>query len=223
MQMTPPQSLQVLNFTVPADISSAAFFLVAATLIPGSEICLTRVNVNPTRTGVLDVLQSMGADIQIQNQQSVCGEPVADLRVRASALNGTVVAGDLIPRLIDEIPILALAGLMAKGRFEVCDASELKVKETDRIQAIVSNLQKCNAAIVAQEDGFVIEGGGTMENVAEEIPTTEIWQTFADHRIAMMGVITNAVLGTSFQIDDVECIRTSFPNFFEILKSLGRS
>ncbi len=212
IHLQPPQQLRPLDFTVPADISSAAFFLVAASLLPNSDVTLLQVNVNPTRTGILDVLQNMGAEIELQNVHDMCGEPVADLHVKASPLKGVVIDKDLVPRLIDEIPILALAGFLAAGRFEVRDAQELRVKETDRIQAIVVNLKKLGANITATEDGFVIEGRGRA--------APAVWQTFGDHRIAMMGAIANAVLGTTFEIDDTDCIQTSFPNFFEILANL---
>lgn len=223
IHMQPPKQLQPLQFSVPADISSAAFFLVAASLIDGSDVTLTNVNVNPTRTGILDVLQNMGAKIELQNVHDMCGEPVADLRVQAAKLSGTVIAGDVVPRLIDEIPILTLAGFLAAWRFEVRDAKELRVKETDRIQAIVVNLQKFGANITATEDGFVIEGRGVDSLSLPMPPAGTVWQTFGDHRIAMMGVIANRVLGTEFHIDDVECIQTSFPNFFAVLASLKKT
>ncbi|MDX1386567.1 MAG: 3-phosphoshikimate 1-carboxyvinyltransferase, partial [bacterium] len=156
IQATP--SLKAENLEIPGDISSAAFFLVGGAINPGSEIALLGVGVNPTRTGILDVLQAMGAKVQMENPRQVGGEPVADLKVEYAPLRGTEVAGPLIPRLIDEIPILALAGLRAQGRTLIRQAEELRVKETDRIGALVENFQNLSINIKELPDGMEIEG-----------------------------------------------------------------
>ncbi len=217
IRLKPGRKLQPLHFRVPGDISSAAFFLVAASIVPNSEVTITGVNVNPTRTGILDVLRQMGANLSLQNERTSCGEKVADITVKSAPLQNVTIEKDLIPRLIDEIPILALAGLCASGTMIVRDAKELRVKETDRIAAIALNLQKLGADIQPTPDGFVLPGQGTARLQNKMAGAAHVWQTFSDHRIAMMGEIANLIVDKPFLIDDAECIRTSFPGFFGCL------
>jgi 3-phosphoshikimate 1-carboxyvinyltransferase len=152
------QQLKATHIEVPGDISSAAFFLVAGAIVPNSEITLKMVGLNPTRTGILDVLKNMGADITYHNVNDKVSEPYGDICVKTSSLKGTVIEGDLIPRLIDEIPIIALAATQAEGQTIIKDAHELRVKETDRIETVVNELRKMGANIEATEDGMIIHG-----------------------------------------------------------------
>lgn len=205
------------SLDIPADISSAAFFIVAGLIVPNSELVLTGVNLNPTRTGIIDVLREMGGKITVENEQRLGGEIVGDLRVCSSSLQGIKIGGELIPRLIDEIPILSLAAACAEGRTIVSNASELRVKETDRIKAICTELRKNGVVIEEEEDGFVIDG-----------PTrftlhTSRFTSYGDHRMAMMEAIAGLVLNQPIQIDDVDCVKTSFPNFFDLLNKLQGS
>lgn len=213
----PTERLQPLNLTVPADISSAAFFMVAGSIVPGSEIVLMGVNLNPTRTGILDALLKMNANIEIQNARQESGEEVADLKVSYAKLQNQHFGGSIIPRLIDEIPILCLAATQGEGEFEISDARELRVKETDRIAAVASNLQAAGVKVITKEDGLVIPGGQVLKAPKDQVD----WQTFHDHRIAMMGAIANLVSQTPIVLDNNACIQTSFPNFFELLESFA--
>ena len=163
--------------TVPGDISSAAFWLVAASIVPDAELLIQNVGINPTRTGVLEVLEAMGADITYENQREVTGEPVADLRVRSAQLKGCTIGGAIIPRLIDELPVLAVAGAVASGKTIIQDAAELRVKESDRIAAMVSELGKMGVNISETPDGMEINGG-------KQLLGAEV-ESFDDHRIAI--------------------------------------
>jgi 3-phosphoshikimate 1-carboxyvinyltransferase len=204
------QELQGREINVPGDISSAAFFLVAALIVPGSELLIRNVGVNPTRTGVLDILQTMGGDIVLQNQREVSGEPVADLLVRSSRLKGIEIGGDVVPRAIDEFPVICVAAALAEGTTTLRDAKELRVKETDRIAAIAAGLRTVGSGqIVETDDGMVIEGiekllGGMV-------------QSFGDHRIAMALSVAALACRSQVVVDDVACVATSFPGFFELL------
>jgi 3-phosphoshikimate 1-carboxyvinyltransferase len=169
--------LQGQTVIVPGDISSAAFWLVAGAIVPGSELLIENVGVNPTRTGVLEALEMMGADIELENQRVVAGEPVADLRIRHGRLKGFEIAGDLIPRLIDEIPILAVAAVFAEGTTVIRDAAELRVKESDRIAVMASQLNRMGARVTELPDGLEITGGTPLVG-------TEV-DSHTDHRIAM--------------------------------------
>lgn len=206
------QQLKGTKITVPGDISSAAFFLVAAALIPGSDVLLKNVGLNPTRTGILDVLKSMGADLSVQPYENGAAEPAGDIRVKYSQLKGTVVEGELIPRLIDEIPVIALAASQAEGKTIIRDASELKVKETNRIDTVVKELSKLGAVIAATEDGMVITGkkglnGGTVS-------------AHGDHRIGMMLAIAALCASEDVELLERESIAVSYPDFFSDLHSL---
>lgn len=214
--VSPHPKLKPLDIVVPGDISSAAFFMVAALITPGSDIHLKGIGLNPTRTGILDVLIAMGGDITIEGQSSQGGEMVGDVRFKSSPLRNLNVGGDLIPRLIDEIPILALAASQAQGRMVVSDARELRVKETDRIRAIACELAKMGVHITEREDGFSIEGGARLKSPRKP------FKSYGDHRMAMMAAVAGLILPKSAVIDDVACVNTSFPDFFKILKSVSR-
>lgn len=215
--LNPGKPLQPIQMDVPADISSAAFFLVAASLVAGSQVILKNVSLNPTRVGVLEILQAMGADIHPQGMRLSAGELAGDLGVQSSPLKNVVIQGDVIPRLIDEIPILALAGACSQGEMRVRDAKELRVKETDRITAIVTELRKFGVEIEEYEDGFRLQGLGDPSKL--QAPQS-VFCSYGDHRMAMMGVIAGLLCQKPFKIDDVECAKTSFPEFFGLLEDL---
>ncbi|MBD2294045.1 3-phosphoshikimate 1-carboxyvinyltransferase [Anabaena sphaerica FACHB-251] len=199
---------------VPGDISSAAFWLVAGSIIPGSELVVENVGVNPTRTGILEALEMMGADIQLENQREVAGEPVADLRVRSSRLKSCTIAGDIIPRLIDEIPILAVAATFAEGTTIIRDAAELRVKESDRITVMAQQLNKMGAKITELPDGMEITGGTTL--VGAEV------DSHTDHRIGMSLAIAALNASGTTTIHRAEAAAISYPNFTNTLVEVCR-
>ncbi|WP_434399467.1 3-phosphoshikimate 1-carboxyvinyltransferase [Planococcus sp. 11815] len=205
------QELRAAHVQVPGDISSAAFMIGAALIAEGSEIQLENVGVNPTRTGLLDVFKAMGADIQASGHTSE-GEQAADLTVRSTSLRGTDIGGDVIPRLIDEIPLIALVATQAHGKTVIRDAEELRVKETDRIQAVVTELKKLGADIEATEDGMVIQGPTPLTGAA--------MNSYGDHRLGMMAAVAALIADGPVTIDDPGCISISYPNFFEHLDKL---
>lgn len=207
--LTGPTQLQGQTVIVPGDISSAAFWLVAGAIVPGSELVIENVGVNPTRTGVLDVLAMMGADIALENQRVVAGEPVADLRVRHGRLKGCQIAGTLIPRLIDEIPILAVAAVFAEGTTVIRDAAELRVKESDRIAVMATQLNRMGASVTELPDGLEIVGGTPLVG-------TDIY-SHQDHRIAMSLAIAALNATDTTTIHGAEAAAISYPNFFESL------
>lgn len=194
---------------IPADISSAAFFMVAACLIEDAEIILLNVGVNPTRTGIIDVLRKMGADITLENQRVVSGEPVTDIIVKSSPLKGISIGGAMIPRVIDEIPILTVAACLARGRTEIREAKELRVKETDRIKSMAVELNKMDAHVIEVEDGLIIDG-------VKNLTGAEV-ESYGDHRTAMSLAIAGLVAQGKTKINNTACIQTSFPEFNEIL------
>ncbi|MEI6428630.1 MAG: 3-phosphoshikimate 1-carboxyvinyltransferase [Pseudanabaena sp. ELA607] len=198
--------------TVPGDISSAAFWLVAASIVPDAELLIQNVGINPTRTGVLEVLEAMGADITYENQREVTGEPVADLRVRSAQLKGCTIGGAIIPRLIDELPVLAVAGAVAAGKTIIQDAAELRVKESDRIAAMVSELGKMGADISETPDGMEINGGKQLHGAEVE--------SFDDHRIAMSLAIAGLVAQGQTVIAHAESAAISYPSFVPTLTSI---
>lgn len=208
--------LKSFKMTVPGDISSAAFFIVGALMTPGSDVLIRRVNLNPTRTGILDVLMAMGADIKILERSEEGGEAVGDLRVLTSKLKNIDVGGVIIPRLIDEIPVLALAASSASGTMILSDAKELRVKETDRIRAVCHELANLGTDIAERPDGFAVTGGKSLQ------PKTSAFSSYGDHRMAMTLIMAGLNLSEAITIDDVACINTSFPEFFELLESLRR-
>jgi 3-phosphoshikimate 1-carboxyvinyltransferase len=212
--VTGPAQLQGQTVIVPGDISSAAFWLVAAAIVPGSELVIENVGVNPTRTGVLEALEMMGADIELENQRVVAGEPLADLRVRHGRLQGCKIAGDLIPRLIDEIPILAVAAVFAQGTTVIRDAAELRVKESDRIAVMASQLNRMGARVTELPDGLEITGGTPLVG-------TDV-DSHADHRIAMSLAIAALNATDTTTIHGAEAAAISYPDFTTTLQQLCR-
>lgn len=211
----PGQTLQGQEVTIPGDISSAAFFVVAALIVPDSELLLCNVGVNPTRTGMLDILQLMGGDISLQNQREVSGEPVADLLVRSSNLKGIEISGNLVPRAIDELPVISVAAALAEGVTTIKDAKELRVKETDRIAAMAANLRAIGAGEIEEtEDGMIISGIEKLQGGAA--------CGFGDHRIAMSMAVASAACRNAVTIDDVSCTDVSFPGFFDLLAEVSK-
>jgi 3-phosphoshikimate 1-carboxyvinyltransferase len=204
-----PTRLVGQTVVVPGDISSAAFWLVAASIVPDSELLLENVGINPTRTGILDVLQAMGADIEQLNLREQAGEPVADLRVRSAQLRGTTIGGSLIPRLVDEIPVLAIAALAAEGKTIIRDAEELRVKESDRLAVMVQELHKMGAQIQEHPDGLEIHGPQQLIG-ANVSPHT-------DHRIAMSLAIASLLARGETTLENPECARVSYPEFWTTL------
>ena len=198
--------------SVPGDISSAAFFIVAALLVPGSELLIENVGINPTRTGILDILMAMGASLEMVNPRETSGEPVADILVRSSRLKGVEIGGDLVPRAIDEFPVICVAAALAEGKTVIRDARELRVKETDRIAAMASNLEKAGAIVKETADGMEIQG-------VEEIRGC-VADSFGDHRIAMSMLIAGLTAKKGVTVEDVECIATSFPNFTDLMEKV---
>lgn len=207
------QELTAQEVTVPGDISSATFFIVAALITKGSELLIKNVGVNPSRTGAIDILQAMGGDITLVNAREVSGEPVADLLVRYSHLKGTSISGSVVPRAIDEFPVICIAAARAEGITMIRDAHELRVKETDRIKAISGNLKKLGIAVTETDDGMDITGsdqilGGTVDSSG-------------DHRIAMSMSIAALVASSSITVTDIGCVATSFPTFFTLLEKVA--
>jgi 3-phosphoshikimate 1-carboxyvinyltransferase len=209
----PVESLLPLSIDVPGDISSAAPFIVAATLLPDAELHIREVNVNPTRTGLLEVLRRMGGRVAAYNRRMVSGEPVADLEVKYAELTATDVYGPEVPLLVDELPLVCLLASMARGESRIRGAEELRTKETDRIESTTAALRSVGAHITATDDGFRIRGvptrirGGTVDSRG-------------DHRIAMLGAIAGLVSADGVEIEDSESVAVSFPGFFDLLDSL---
>ncbi|MGG1685539.1 3-phosphoshikimate 1-carboxyvinyltransferase [Pseudalkalibacillus sp. NRS-1564] len=206
------QHLTATNVEVPGDISSAAFFLVAGAIVPNSTLTLLNVGINKTRSGILDVLEQMGASLSIKNKRVVNQEEVADLTISTSDLSGTTIEGEMIPRLIDELPVIALLATQANGKTVIRNAEELKVKETNRIDAVVEALKTLGASVTGTPDGMVIEGptrlhGGQVSSLG-------------DHRIGMMLAVAGCITEGSVQLELPEAIKVSYPDFFEHLKQL---
>ena len=209
----PTNDLTAVNVDVPGDISSAAFFLVLGAIMPNSQITVTNVGVNPTRTGIIDVLKDMGADITLENAHTSAGETVADITVRSSSLKGTTVGGDIIPRLIDELPIIAVAAVFADGQTVIKDAQELKVKETNRIRAVVDEFNKCGIDITETDDGMIINGGKSIHGAD--------FKTYGDHRMAMSLTVLAQLADGESTLDDSDCACVSYPTFFDDFYKLG--
>ena len=210
--VTPGGELRGRPIHVPGDLSSAAFFLVAGAAVPGSEVTIPGVGVNPTRTGLLDVLREMGADVRLAARADA-GEPTATLTARASALRGTRVGGSVIVRLIDELPVLAVAAACAAGPTEVGDAAELRVKESDRLHAIISELGKLGVRAEERADGFRIEGGTPLRGA--------VVQSWGDHRMAMALIVAGLVAEGQTVVEDTACVATSYPEFLATLNRLA--
>lgn len=205
--------LQPLNLTVPGDFSSAAFLIVAGLIIPDSDLTIEDVNLNPTRTGLLDVLLEMGANIKITETGIEAGEPVGDIRVQYSELHGVAIGGELVVRMIDEFPIFMVAALRAEGETIVRDAKELRVKETDRIAVMAQELRKLGAEIEEYDDGFRIVGKQSLMGTTVD--------GHDDHRVAMSLTIAGLLADEMTVVTDAKCAGDSFPNFSQTLENLG--
>jgi 3-phosphoshikimate 1-carboxyvinyltransferase len=210
--LRPGGKLGARTVRVPGDFSSAAFFLVAAAIVPESQLTLTGVGVNPTRTGLLDVLEEMGARVRL-TRRSEDGEPTATLEARTSRLRGARIGGALVPRLIDEVPILAVAAAVADGVTEVGDARELRVKESDRILTLAAELSKMGVRVQEREDGFRIEGGAPLTGARVT--------SHGDHRVAMALIVAGLVADGQTVVEDTACIATSFPEFVPALQQVA--
>ena len=210
--ITPGARLQGQRVVVPGDISSAAFWLVAGLLVPGAELLLENVGLNPSRTGILEVLEAMGAPLEFLNERLVAGEPVGDLRVRPAPLKAFTIGGELIPRLVDEIPILAVAALAAEGTSVIRDAEELRVKETDRLAVMARQLRAMGAELEETSDGLVIPGGQQLQGATVDSET--------DHRVAMSLAVAALGASGSTSIARAEAAAVSYPNFWDDLAKL---
>ena len=215
IQLKPGKELSPQEFVVPGDISAAAFFLVAATIIPGSELRICNIGVNPTRTGIIEALQQMGANIKLENLRTIGGEIIADIIVTASQLKGVKIEGEIIPRIIDEIPVLAVAMAVAEGESEIREAGELRIKETDRIAAICSELGKLGVAITELEDGFRIKGK------EQQLQAVRV-ESYGDHRIAMSLAVAALIAEGETTIGNAGAVNISFPSFWDTLEKISR-
>jgi 3-phosphoshikimate 1-carboxyvinyltransferase len=202
------------DFVVPGDFSSAAFWIVAVAARPGAELEIDHVGLNPRRTALLNVLQRMGADIEVTTTEAE-GDPYGTIKVRGAQLKGTVIEGDEIPNLIDELPVLAVAGALANGRTEIRDAAELRVKESDRIAEMVNNLRLFGVEVEEQDDGMTVTGPAILQTPDVLIDSKE------DHRIAMSIAVLNTFSTGAITIDQVECVDTSYPEFWKHMEQLG--
>lgn len=210
----PEPVLEGRDIQVPGDISSAAYFIAAGLLTPGSEILLKNVGINPTRAGIIKVCMDMGADITLLNE-STEGEPTADLLIRTSSLKGTTIEGSIIPTLIDEIPMIAVMAAFAEGTTIIRDAQELKVKESDRIAVMVDNLRRMGADIEGTDDGMIIHGGRPLHGA--------VIDSHLDHRIAMSFAVAGTICDGTVEILNRECVNISYPEFYHDLYSLDSS
>lgn len=210
--ITPNPKLLGQKIEVPGDISSAAYFIAAGLIVPGSEVLVKNVGINPTRDGLLRVCKAMGADLTLLNERENGGEPVADLLVRHSNLNAAVIEGDIIPTLIDELPMIAVMACFAKGTTIIKDAAELKVKESDRIAVMADNLSRMGAHITATDDGMIIEGGYPIHGA--------VIDSHLDHRIAMSFAVAALAAEGETEIQDAACVKISYPKFYEDLLKL---
>ncbi len=212
VSLTGQRAFPAKDITVAGDLSAAAFFLVAASLVSESDVTITGVGVNPTRTGVLEVLQEMGAHIELLNPRVQAGEPVADLRVRSAPLRGVTIGPARIPRTIDEFPILCVAAACAQGETIVSGAEELRVKESDRIATMATELRRLGAAVEERPDGLRIVGGRPLKGA--------VCQSHGDHRVAMAMMVAGLVAQGEMRVEDTACVATSFPGFDKRLRGL---
>ncbi|EUJ31075.1 3-phosphoshikimate 1-carboxyvinyltransferase [Listeria cornellensis] len=206
------QKFRGQEVVVPGDISSAAFFIVAGLIIPNSKIRLENVGINPTRTGIIDVVQAMGGRITVEKTSAVGDEPAGTITVETSELKGIEIGGDIIPRLIDELPVIALLASQATGKTVIKDAEELKVKETNRIDAVVTELSKMGVALVGTEDGMIIEGQQNLHGATVK--------SYGDHRMGMMLQIAALLADSGVTLENAEAVKVSYPTFFEDVASL---
>jgi 3-phosphoshikimate 1-carboxyvinyltransferase len=209
VRLTPGHPLTATSMRVPNDISAAAFWIVAAAVHPDAELHLPGVGVNPTRSGIIDVLREMGADLRLEEERTVGGEPVADIVVRSSRLHGVSIGGDMIPRLLDEVPALAVAAALADGRTEVRDAAELVVKESDRLATVASQLTRLGVSVEAGADSLVIEGGLNLHG--------GVVTSHGDHRLAMALAAAGLLATNEVVIEDADAVTVSYPDFWEHL------
>lgn len=207
----PEPVLHGMDILVPGDISSAAYFITAGCLVPNAEILIRNVGINPTRDGILRVAKEMGADITLLNEKNT-GEPVADLLVRSSRLHGITIGGDIIPTLIDELPVIAVMAAAAEGTTVIKDAAELKVKESDRIAVVTENLSAMGCDITAAEDGMIIHGGHELHGA--------VIDSHSDHRIAMSFAVAAMIADGETEIRDADCVRISYPDFYHDMEML---
>lgn len=212
--IVPGSELHGQEIEVPGDISSAAYFIAAGLIVPGSEILIKNVGINPTRDGLLRVCKDMGADITLLNKNLGNGEPTADLLVRSGSLHGTTVGGAVIPTLIDELPVVAALACFAEGTTVIKDAQELKVKESNRIDVMVQNLTAMGAHVTATDDGMIIEGGHPLHGA--------VIDSKLDHRIAMTFAITALASDGETEITGADCVKISYPGFYEDLSMLAK-
>ena len=208
----PAKELYGAKVEVPGDISSAAYFIAAALMVPGSEVLIRNVGVNPTRDGMIRVCQAMGADVTLEHVRGRAAEPMADLLVRHSSLKGVEIGGEIIPALIDELPMIAAMACAAQGTTVIKDAAELKVKESNRIRIMVENLSAMGADIRETEDGMIIEGGRPLHGASVD--------SHLDHRIAMTFAVTALIADGVTTIKDADCVRISYPGFYQDLSRL---
>jgi len=208
----PEPRLTGQKIAVPGDISSAAYWIAAALAVPNSELLLKNVGINPTRDGILRVVEAMGASIARENVHTVSGELVCDLTVRSSTLHGTEISGALIPTLIDEIPVIAVLACFADGKTVIRDAQELKVKESNRIDTVVGGLRAMGADITATDDGMVIRGGRTLHGA--------VIDSHLDHRIAMSFAVAGLMCDTPVTIRNADSVVISYPDFYESLQKV---
>ena len=198
---------------VPGDISSAAYFIAAALLVPGSEVLLKNVGINPTRDGMLRVVRAMGGDVTLINESTDGAEPCADLLIRSSSLHATTIEGELIPTLIDELPVIAVLAAFAEGTTVIKDAAELKVKESDRIAVMTENLKRMGADVEPTDDGMIIHGGRPLHGATIN--------PYLDHRIAMSFAVAALAADGKTEIQDADCVKISYPGFYTDLEGLG--
>ncbi|MEK6713447.1 MAG: 3-phosphoshikimate 1-carboxyvinyltransferase [Nitrospirota bacterium] len=207
------QKLIASDVNVPGDISSAAFFMVGASIVNSSEVVVRDVGLNRTRTGIIDVLKQMGANIEIIDLRDVSGEPVGDVRIKYAPLKGTVISGSIIPRLVDELPVICIAAAVAEGETLIKDAAELRVKESDRIAVMAECLSSMSVDVETFDDGMRITGKKKLKGT--------VCHSHGDHRIAMSMAIAGLVAEGEMVIEDTECIKTSFPRFEEMLRKIS--
>lgn len=212
LQVAGIKEISPFQIAIPGDFSAAAFFLIAALVVPGSELTLREVGINPTRTGLLDALQLMGAVIEVSGRRVVSGEPVADLHVRSQALHGTEVDGTLIPRMLDEIPIFAVAAALAAGPTTIRNAAELRVKEVDRLSALVQELRRFGVQIEQHPDGLTLQGSASLSGCHCD--------SWGDHRMAMALAVAGLAAKGSTTISDPSCVSSSFPDFWDRLDTI---
>lgn len=208
VEVEPEPVLHGQDITVPGDISSAAYFLVAGLICEDADILIKNVNINPTRAGILKVIEDMGGNISYIDRRTVSGEEVADINVRTSSLHGTTVEGDIIPTLIDELPVIAVMAAYADGTTVIRDAAELKVKESDRIATVTENLRAMGCDITPTDDGYIINGGRPLHGASIK--------TYKDHRIAMSFAVAALNADGETTLDDPSCVNISYPGFFSV-------